>query len=313
LVEEGAPIQVDDLTGKVLIVEDNKVNQKVAQLHVNKAGYDCDIANNGEEAVHLILSGSNYQLVLMDCMMPIKDGFQATQEIREFESTRNQPRTPIIALTASVLDDDIRRCFDAGMDDYLPKPFKAEMLEEKLKKASTQYKQPTKKGDTKSNTGVANLSALTDDQVESIIEEQRSDPIVINQQQMEIPAKKTLKILLVEDNPVNQKVASLHLKKLGYEFEIAGNGQEAVELFEARQHFKVVLMDCMMPIKDGFSATQEIRAFEKKHGLKPARIIALTASVVDEDIQRCFDAGMNAYISKPVRRDTLVRELESTG
>lgn len=313
LVEETENIKIGTEKAKVLIVEDNKVNQKVAQLHVIKAGYDCDIANNGAEALQLISSGTHYHLVLMDCMMPIKDGFQATQEIREFELSNNRLRTPIIALTASVLDDDIRRCFDAGMDDYLPKPFKAEMLETKLEKAYAKDDQASKQSDSRTDAGFANINELVDEKQENAFEEQRHDPIVINQQQIDRPVKKSLKVLLVEDNPVNQKVASLHLKKLGYEFEIAGNGQEAVELFEARQHFKVVLMDCMMPIKDGFSATQEIRAFEEKHGLEPARIIALTASVVDEDIQRCFDVGMNAYVSKPVRRDTLIQELEATG
>ncbi|GIU32230.1 ATP-binding protein [Shewanella schlegeliana] len=120
----------------ILIVEDNLVNQKVASLLVKQAGFDCIIANNGQEALDFISSGEAFNAILMDCMMPVMDGFTATEKIREWEGLNSQSRHPIIALTASVLDQDIERCYQSGMDDYLAKPFKKEALLHKLKSVS---------------------------------------------------------------------------------------------------------------------------------------------------------------------------------
>lgn len=118
-------------------------------------------------------------------------------------------------------------------------------------------------------------------------------------------------VLVVEDNTVNQKVVSINLKKLGFQYEIANNGAEALELF--KQHHdktRLILMDCMMPIMDGFEATTEIRKFEHQEKLNETHIIALTASILDDDIQRCFDSGMNDYLPKPFRREVLIEKLE---
>lgn len=118
-------------------------------------------------------------------------------------------------------------------------------------------------------------------------------------------------VLVVEDNTVNQKVVSINLKKLGFQYEIANNGAEALELF--KQHHnktRLILMDCMMPIMDGFEATTEIRKFEHEENLNETHIIALTASILDDDIQRCFESGMNDYLPKPFRREVLIEKLE---
>ncbi|PKG57543.1 MULTISPECIES: ATP-binding protein [unclassified Shewanella] len=120
----------------ILIVEDNLVNQKVASLLVKQAGYDFVIANNGLEAFEFISKGEVINAVLMDCMMPIMDGFTATEKIRAWEELNSEQRLPIIALTASVLDQDIEKCYESGMDDYLAKPFKKDALIDKLKQVS---------------------------------------------------------------------------------------------------------------------------------------------------------------------------------
>lgn len=122
----------------ILIVEDNLINQKVASLLLKQCGYDCHIANHGKEAVEIVSSGQyKYKAILMDCMMPIMDGFTATAHIRQWETSSSSPRTPIIALTASVLDADIQRCFAVGMDDYVSKPFKKDMLIEKIERLAS--------------------------------------------------------------------------------------------------------------------------------------------------------------------------------
>ncbi|MGF1684602.1 response regulator [Photobacterium minamisatsumaniensis] len=274
-VVDKTPVQ----TPHVLLVEDNLVNQKVASLHLQKAGCTYDIANNGQEAVELFTDGGKYSFVLMDCMMPVKDGLQATAEIRAYEADQQLHRTPIMALTASVVDDDIQHCLDVGMDDYIPKPFKAEVLQGKIADIIS-IEQSVKA--TESQSGANSDSSNT-----------------------------SKRVLLVEDNAVNQKVASLHLKKAGFVYDIANNGQEAIDMYSSSRTFSLILMDCMMPIKDGFEATKEIREFEQQNQLKQTPIIALTASVVDDDIQRCFDVGMDAYVPKPVRREKLLHEINS--
>ncbi len=114
-------------------------------------------------------------------------------------------------------------------------------------------------------------------------------------------------ILLVEDNVVNQKVASNSLLKLGYAVEVAANGQQALDAFQRRQ-FDLILMDCHMPVMDGYTATQKIRS----SGIsgRDVPIIAMTADVVEMQRERCIAAGMNDFLSKPVRRDVLSDMLE---
>ena len=117
----------------ILVVEDNLINQKVASLLLTKEGFRVDLANDGQEALDMIKAQTTaYSLILMDCMMPVMDGFAATEAIREWEQDQTQKRLPIIALTASVFVEDIDKCYQSGMDDYVAKPFKKEIILEKL-------------------------------------------------------------------------------------------------------------------------------------------------------------------------------------
>ncbi|QUM76087.1 response regulator [Moritella sp. 24] len=132
---------VDEVSSKtnraILLVEDNLINQKVASININQLGLDVLVAKNGQEAIDIYAERhQDINLVLMDCMMPVMDGFDATIGIRKYEETYSLSRIPIVALTASILEDDIQRCFDSGMDDYLPKPFKKEIFREKINKYS---------------------------------------------------------------------------------------------------------------------------------------------------------------------------------
>ncbi|MDD9175367.1 ATP-binding protein [Aliivibrio sp. S2TY2] len=120
-------------TKTILIVEDNLVNQKVASLLLKKEGFNVDLANDGQEAVNMVTAKTTvYSLILMDCMMPVMDGFAATEAIRAWEQEQMVARLPIIALTASVFVEDIDKCYQSGMDDYVAKPFKKELMLEKL-------------------------------------------------------------------------------------------------------------------------------------------------------------------------------------
>ncbi len=118
---------VKQLSGELLLVEDNVVNMQVAKTVLSKAGFNVHTAEDGKQAIDVWLQNS-IDLVLMDCMMPVMDGFEATRQIRAIENQLQNDRVPIIALTASVLDEDIRSCFQAGMDGYVPKPFENQQL-----------------------------------------------------------------------------------------------------------------------------------------------------------------------------------------
>lgn len=121
----------DKLAGSILLVEDNKVNQLVAKKMLTGFGLAVQLAENGERAVQL--SGDNkFDLILMDCQMPVMDGYQATRAIRDREKSQGLGRLPIIAMTANALEGDRQKCLDAGMDDYLAKPVKKDALREKL-------------------------------------------------------------------------------------------------------------------------------------------------------------------------------------
>ncbi|MEZ9574139.1 ATP-binding protein [Vibrio sp. 10N.261.55.F4] len=120
--------EVRSLNRRILIVEDNLMNQKIASFFLEQAGYEYLIASNGQEAVDVITQGAQFDAILMDCMMPVMDGITATRVIREWETDQQAPPLPIIALTASVLEEDIKNCFEAGMNAYLPKPYKSHQL-----------------------------------------------------------------------------------------------------------------------------------------------------------------------------------------
>ena len=115
---------IANVTGRVLLVEDNPVNQEVAKKMLEKIGLEYELAANGQEAIELLLSNDSFNLVLMDCQMPVKDGYEATGEIRALEMQDKIRHIPVIAMTANAMEGDREKCLSAGMDDYLPKPVK---------------------------------------------------------------------------------------------------------------------------------------------------------------------------------------------
>jgi len=202
---------------RILLVDDNKINQKVASLHIKNLGYQFDIANDGEEAVNMFKM-NDYALVLMDCMMPIKDGFTATKEIRQYEEEKNKKLSVIIALTASVIEGDIKSCFISGMDDYLPKPFKPEMLKSRIINAlsvrNTQ-EHTQQKSDLDVSVRPEFLSTI---EIESQVNGETSNtPPILN-------------VLIVEDNRINQKVAALILKQKNYQWRDLGTALETEKI-----------------------------------------------------------------------------------
>jgi len=122
----------ENLQGHVLLVEDNPVNQIVATKMLEKAGLTFEIANNGEEAMEALKKSHEFNLVLMDCQMPVMDGYVATQTLREYEEEKKCTRLPVIAMTANAMEGDKEKCLAAGMDDYVAKPVRQQALKETL-------------------------------------------------------------------------------------------------------------------------------------------------------------------------------------
>jgi len=120
-----------------------------------------------------------------------------------------------------------------------------------------------------------------------------------------------LNILVAEDNLINQKVAMMNLKQLGHDVEIAINGRMAVEMYKSG-NYDLILMDLQMPVLDGIGATIEIREIERENNVtNPIKIIAITANVLTEDRNRCFEVGMDYFMTKPFRSEELIKALKS--
>ncbi len=119
-----------------------------------------------------------------------------------------------------------------------------------------------------------------------------------------------IKVLLAEDNKVNRKIAEINILKFGHEIDFAINGKIAVEMFQ-KSDYDIIFMDIQMPIMDGIEATKKIREIEKSNSKKPITIVAVSASMLNDDKHLCFEAGMNNYISKPYKRNDLKEVLDN--
>ena len=148
-------------------------------------------------------------------------------------------------------------------------------------------------------------------------EDSAKDCKIMTQYSLKEDLKCSARILLVEDNPVNQKLAGMMLGKAGYHVEIAGNGLEAVEKFTATpDDFDLIFMDVQMPVMDGYAATRRIRQWEGQNRARPVPILALTAHALPEEVRKSLDAGCTAHLTKPIRKPVLleaIREFAAPG
>ena len=259
----------------VLIVDDDPVACRHAQLVLEKAGIASELASSGPQAVEMVklrhARMEPYNLILVDWKMPEMDGVETTRQIRAAIGHE----TAIIILTAYRWDDVLEEALQAGVDSFLPKPLFAGAVLEEFK------------------------SAL-----------KRKDILARKQQ-----AKADLRgkhILLAEDVAVNAEIMLMVLQMRQMEADHAENGKKAVEMFAAHPegYYDAILMDMRMPEMDGLEATRAIRAMEREDA-KTIPIIALTANAFDEDVQRSMQAGLNAHLSKPVQPEVLFETLES--
>jgi len=261
------------LSGKrILIVDDNATNRLILIKQTESWGMLPNAVSSGAEALVMLESGEAFDIAILDMQMPEMDGFSLAQRIN---SLAVDSSLPMIILTS--IERSQARSGDAKISAFLNKPIKTSNLFNVL--IDIVNTEPVKKKAPKKLTAV--------------------DP--------EMGARHPLRILLAEDNMVNQKVAISILKRLGYRADVAANGVETIEALE-RQTYDVVFMDIQMPEMDGNEATQKIRARWPQE--RQPHIIAMTAHALEGDREKYISRGMDDYVSKPVSIEALVKALE---
>jgi len=270
-----SPAGPADLRGlRVLVVDDNATNQTIVREMVLSLDMDPEIAGSGPAALGVLESaereGRPFALAIVDARMPEMDGFELARRMRLGKSLA---KAPILMLSSATDLGDPERCREAGVSAYLMKPVKQSDLHDALVRS----------------IGAASLLAEPAARVP------------------DVPARESLRVLLAEDNPVNQHLALRFLEKAGHRPLLARNGREAVAAIE-RESFDLVLMDVQMPEMSGLEATAVIREREKKTG-RHLPIVAVTAHAVKGDRERCFAAGVDGYVPKPLRPADLEAEM----
>jgi signal transduction histidine kinase/CheY-like chemotaxis protein/ligand-binding sensor domain-containing protein len=272
--EESAETVQPDLEGvRVLVVDDNSSNRIILEQALKTWSLDVDVASSASEALlrlHEAASQSKpYPLLLADSRMPGKDGFDLVEEIN-----RSFPQTPaiIMMLTSDVYYASVRRARQLGVAAHLLKPVRLFEL-------------------------LASIRQVLGSAGEAIQPSEDAEH-----------ASSPLKILLAEDNLVNQRLAVRMLEKMGHQVTVAQTGREALDALRTG-NFDLVLMDVQMPEMDGFEATREIRNGEigrRQH----MPVIAMTAHAMKGDREGCLQAGMDDYVAKPINREELVQTIE---
>ncbi len=260
---------------RLLVVDDNATNRRILRLQAESWGMEARDFATGAEALAALRDGERFDLAVLDLQMPGMDGKALAREIRREPGARGMP---LVLLTSLPYAKEEGK--PAGPD---PDLFDATLMK------------PVKP------------SRLFDLIIDLLLEPRRGPTADRGEAAEAAPGRSDLRILLAEDNVVNQKVALRILEKLGHSADLAGNGLEAVAALH-RQPYDIVLMDVQMPELDGLAATRRIRA-----DLPPDRqpwIIAMTANALEGDREKCLTAGMDDYVSKPVRVVALQKALE---
>ena len=261
----------------VLVVDDNAVARNVLDEMLSSMSFLVDQASGGDEAIAAVqkasYSDTPYEIVFLDWRMPDMGGIDVARAIRGLD-LKSSPH--LVMVTAYGREEVMKEAELAGLEDFLIKPVTASILFETVLRV---------------------LGGLRD--------ETRTNGRDISTTMKELAAVKGASILVAEDNELNQEVAMGLLSDAGFDVHIAKNGQEAVEMV-AEHNYDLVLMDMQMPVMDGVAATMEIR---KDARFKDLPIVAMTANAMQQDKEKCAEAGMNDHVAKPIDPDELFRTL----
>jgi len=268
-----------DLSGfRALVVDDNATNRQILRYQLTSWRVRNDEAASGRDALAAMhreaLLGHPYDLVILDMQMPEMDGLMLARTIKSDPAIAGARLVLLTSLILGEKPDDLKA---VGIEVGITKPVKPSLLFDCLATVM----------------GAASPSPTT-------------QPALPSTATSVVP-KRSARILLAEDNLVNQQVARLHLQKYGYTAVVVANGQEAVDAL-AQTPYDMVFMDCQMPQLDGYEATAEIRRREGAQRRTP--IVAMTAHAMEGDREKCLAAGMDDYISKPVKPEDIYKALE---
>ncbi|MEM8863082.1 MAG: response regulator [Chloroflexota bacterium] len=263
-------VQPGILAGKrALVIDDNQTNLQLIENYCKKWEMEAFLASSGPDGIRALKNGGEFDIILLDFQMPQMSGLDMVRYLRE-----QQVATPPIILITSVGNRDVKQeADDLGVEGYIYKPVKVSQLLNSM------------------------LTVLSNKPVRINKTTQKDKSI------HKLAQKHPLRILLAEDNVVNQKVANRTLERLGYRIDVVANGQEAVDA-ATRQPYDLILMDVHMPEMDGLEASRMINSLDFE-STKPT-IAALTAGVLQQDREMCKAAGMEKFLSKPFRIDELV-------
>jgi two-component system sensor histidine kinase/response regulator len=267
-----------DLRGmRVLVIDDNASSREILQSLLETMSFEVTVAASAEEGIAELEKEANirpYRLVLMDWKMPGMDGIKATELIKNLPSLPQKPK--VIIATAYGREEVMQRSEKVGVDGFLLKPVGQSVLFDSIMIALGRGAQERET--------VKRVSGRNEEELQKIC---------------------GARVLLAEDNEINQQVAEEILQQAGLVVRSANNGKEAVEMVKAG-NFDVVLMDIQMPVMGGFEATQEIRRDERFQDLP---IIAMTAHAMAGDHEKSIEAGMNDHLTKPIDPDQLISAL----
>jgi PAS domain S-box-containing protein len=264
-------VKQPQLEGKrLLIVDDNATNRQILTLQGQSWGMITQEARSGSEVLEWLRQGEHFDLVILDMHMPEMDGLTLAAEIRRLDSCQQLPLVMLSSIGKPETRDQIVK---ANFAAFLYKPIKQSLLYDVL--IEVMLGQPIKV---------------------------RPACSIASQIDANLAERLPLRILLAEDNVVNQQVGLHLLQRMGYRADVAGNGLEVVEALR-RQSYDVVLMDVQMPEMDGLATTQRI--CQEWSSVSRPRIIAMTANAMQGDREMCLEAGMDDYISKPIRVEEL--------
>jgi PAS domain S-box-containing protein len=260
------------LNKSVLIVDDNLTNRQILSLQCQGWGMMPQTTDSGLTAIEWLKQGRHFDLAVIDMHMPGMDGAILAKKLRQLKSAHELP----IIMLSSVGKSEVAEVLKSGiLTAYLTKPIKQSQLYNVI--IETLFNQPSVKTDQKSDNP-----------------------------QQKLASRLPMRILVAEDNSVNQKLMRLILNKMGYMPDLVGNGLEVLDMLEQKQ-YDLVFMDVQMPEMDGFEATMQITEIWKD---KRPKIVAMTANALQGDRERCLEAGMDDYISKPARPDEIREAIE---
>ncbi|HKV68505.1 MAG TPA: response regulator, partial [Gaiellales bacterium] len=262
----------------VLVVDDNATNRRILSEQLGALGLRVSAADGARSALTELwrarAENRRFALVILDYHMPELDGLQLAERVKDFPGV---PASTIMMLTSGGQGGDVARCRELGLAAYVTKPLSQRALYQVVAQ-------------------VIGAGAVAPD---ALAFTPRKDDTIMPGSDASPAPHTSLRLLLAEDNFVNQKLAVTMLQKRGHKVTVANDGVEALALLE-RESFDLVFMDVHMPNMGGFEATAEIRRREKAHGLPRIPIVALTALAMTGDREKCLEAGMDAYLTKPI-------------